>query len=95
MAMDEQTVRHVAKLARLKLTEAEVARFAGDFAAITRYVDQLAQVNVTGVEPTVHPVSDRNLWREDARAESLSREQATDNAPASEQHFFQVPPVIE
>ena len=93
--MDEPTVRHVARLARLKLTEAEVARFSADFAAITGYVEQLSGVDVSGVEPTIHPVSDRNLWREDAKAESLTREQASANAPASEQHFFKVPPVIE
>ncbi|MCB9895786.1 MAG: Asp-tRNA(Asn)/Glu-tRNA(Gln) amidotransferase subunit GatC [Planctomycetes bacterium] len=93
--MDEKTVQHVARLARLKLTEAEIARFAGEMSAITGYIDQLSKANVDGVEATVHPVSDRNLWREDAVRDSFKREEATSNAPDSEQNFFRVPPVIE
>ncbi|MCA8915657.1 MAG: Asp-tRNA(Asn)/Glu-tRNA(Gln) amidotransferase subunit GatC [Planctomycetes bacterium] len=93
--MDEQTVQHVAKLARLQLDAAEVARFAGEMSAITGYIDQLSKVNVEGVEATVHPVCDRNLWREDRAQNSLKREEATANAPDSEQNFFRVPPAIE
>jgi aspartyl-tRNA(Asn)/glutamyl-tRNA(Gln) amidotransferase subunit C len=93
--MDEQTVRHVATLARLKLSAEEIARMAGEMSAITGYIDQLAKVDVAGVEATVHPVADRNLWREDAAADSFKREDATANAPDSEQNFFKVPPVIE
>jgi aspartyl-tRNA(Asn)/glutamyl-tRNA(Gln) amidotransferase subunit C len=93
--MDEQTVRHVAKLARLRLNEAEVKRFAGEMSAITGYIAQLAQVNVQGVPATVHPVADQNLWREDKAQPSFKREEATSNAPQSEQSFFKVPPVME
>jgi len=93
--MDEATVRHVAKLARLELSDEEIARFAGDMTAITDYVAQLAKVNVEGVEGTVHPVADRNLWREDKIQPGFTREQAIINAPESEQNFFKVPPAIE
>jgi aspartyl-tRNA(Asn)/glutamyl-tRNA(Gln) amidotransferase subunit C len=93
--MDEQTVRHVAKLARLKLTEAEAKRFAKDMSAITGYVDQLRKLDVNGVPATVHPVSDQNLWREDKAQPSFKREEATTNAPEAEQNFFKVPPVME
>lgn len=93
--MDEATVRHVAKLARLKLSDADVKRFAGDFAAITGYLAQLSKVPVEGVPPTVHPVADKDLWREDSAASSFTREQAVANAPQSEQNFFKVPPVME
>lgn len=93
--MDEQTVKHIAKLARLKLNEAEIKRFAGEMSAITGYIAQLAKVDVKDVPATVHPVADQNLWREDTAAESLKREQATANAPDSEQSFFKVPPVME
>lgn len=93
--MDEATVRHVAKLARLEISDAEAAKFAGDMTAITDYVAQLGKVNVEGVEGTVHPVSDRNVWREDKIQPSLKREQAAANAPESEQNFFKVPKVVE
>lgn len=93
--MDEATVRHVAHLARLELSDEEIAKFTGDMTAITEYVAQLAKVNVEGVEGTVHPVADRNLWREDKVAPSFKREQATGNAPEDEQNFFKVPKVVE
>lgn len=93
--MDLKTVQHVAKLARLQLTDAEAQRMAADMGSITGYIHELGKVDVKGVEPTVHPVATRNQWREDAVAESFTREQATGNAPESEQNFFKVPPVIE
>jgi aspartyl-tRNA(Asn)/glutamyl-tRNA(Gln) amidotransferase subunit C len=93
--MDEATVRHVAKLARLELSDEEVARFQGDLTAITEYVAQLAGVKVEGVEGTVHTFDDRNFWREDKVGDSFKREQATANAPESEQSFFKVPRVVE
>lgn len=93
--MDEQTVEHVALLARLKLSPEEVARFAGDLSAITKYITQLSKADVGGVPATVHPVSDRNQWRADEVAASFTREAATANAPESEQNFFKVPPAIE
>ncbi|MBE7491887.1 MAG: Asp-tRNA(Asn)/Glu-tRNA(Gln) amidotransferase subunit GatC [Planctomycetes bacterium] len=93
--MDLKTVQHVARLARLQLTDAEAARMAADMARITEHIHALGKVDVRGVEPTVHPVAARNQWREDAVTESFTREQATQNAPESEQNFFKVPPVIE
>ncbi|MEZ5992115.1 MAG: Asp-tRNA(Asn)/Glu-tRNA(Gln) amidotransferase subunit GatC [Planctomycetota bacterium] len=93
--MDEQTVEHVALLARLKLSPHEIARFAGDLSAITKYIAQLSEVDVEGVPATIHPVSDRNQWRSDEVAASLTRDAATANAPESEQSFFKVPPAIE
>lgn len=93
--MDLQTVQHVSKLARLQLSDAEAQRMAADLARVTEHIHALGKVDVKGVEPTVHPVATRNQWREDNVAESFTREQATQNAPESEQNFFKVPPVIE
>lgn len=93
--MDAQTVRNVARLARLELPEAEVPALAADLARITEYIAQLGKADVTGVEMTVHPIADRNQWRVDEARPGLTREQAVANAPRSEQNFFQVPPVIE
>jgi aspartyl-tRNA(Asn)/glutamyl-tRNA(Gln) amidotransferase subunit C len=93
--MDEPTVRHVANLARLRVTDADIQALAGDMQRITDYIAQLSEANVEGVEPTIHPVTDRNAWREDAAQPGLTREQAVANAPDTEQNFFKVPPVIE
>lgn len=93
--MDTETVKHIANLARLKLTDEEYAKYAKDMTAITDYVAQLAKVDVEGVPGTVQPVSNRNQWRDDEVRASLKREQAVSNAPEQEQNFFKVPPVIE
>lgn len=93
--MDLTTVKHVAKLARLNLTEDEAARMAADMVRITEHIEQLGKVEVKGVEATIHPVATRNQWRPDHVAPGLAREAATSNAPESEQNFFKVPPVIE
>jgi aspartyl-tRNA(Asn)/glutamyl-tRNA(Gln) amidotransferase subunit C len=93
--MDLKTVMHVAKLARLDLSEAEAQRLAAELSKITGYIESLGKVDVSGAEATVQPVSARNQWREDVIAPSLSREVATRGAAESEQNFFKVPPVIE
>lgn len=93
--MDEATVRQVARLARLELTDAEAKRFAADMTRITEYVSALGKVDVQGADMTIHPVAQRNQWREDSEAPGIGREQAVANAPESEQNFFKVPPVIE
>jgi aspartyl-tRNA(Asn)/glutamyl-tRNA(Gln) amidotransferase subunit C len=93
--MDEATVKHVATLARLRLTEQEAARFTRELSAIADYIEQLARADVSGVAALIHPVTQRNPWREDAAESGLTREQAVANAPAHEQGFFRVPLVLE
>ncbi|MCC7509050.1 MAG: Asp-tRNA(Asn)/Glu-tRNA(Gln) amidotransferase subunit GatC [Planctomycetes bacterium] len=93
--MDEATVRHVARLARLELTEADVRRFAADMSKITDFVSALREVDVQGAEMTLHPIANRNQWREDEAQPGFKREDAVSNAADSEQNFFKVPPVIE
>ncbi len=93
--MDVQTVRYVARLARLAISDAEVSRFTSDLKRVTDYLAQLQQVDTSNVPMTVHPHAERDHWRDDQTLPSLKREQAVANAPESEQGFFQVPPVIE
>ncbi|MDC1142583.1 Asp-tRNA(Asn)/Glu-tRNA(Gln) amidotransferase subunit GatC [Planctomycetota bacterium] len=93
--MDEATVKHVAHLARLKLSDDDLKKFAADLTAITGYIDSIRAVDTEGVEVTVHAVPQRNAWREDEPLPQLTREQAVQNAPEHEQNFFKVPPVIE
>ncbi len=94
-AMDRKTVEHVAHLARLRLSESESEALASELTRITDYIDQLREVDVEGVDPVVHPVSDRNAFRDDEIREGLSRKQVAENAPDEEQGFFRVPKVIE
>jgi aspartyl-tRNA(Asn)/glutamyl-tRNA(Gln) amidotransferase subunit C len=76
-------VRYIAALARLELTDAEVARFQSELDDILGYVDQLRELDVEGVEPTAHARPRANVMREDeASGQSLQRERVLANAPA-------------
>src|SRR3954463_14851693 len=93
--LDEAQVRHVAKLARLKLAEADVARYATQLTGILSYVAQLKAVDVTGVEPMAHPLPLKNVLREDVVRESLSLEAVLSNAPGKDGPYFTVPKVLD
>lgn len=93
--IDESQVRHIAKLGRLKLGDDEVRLFAAQLGAILGYIEQLSNVDTTGVEPMTHPLPLRNVLREDEPAESLSSNSALRNAPQREGDFFRVPAVLD
>ena len=93
--IDEALVRHIAHLARLKLTDQEVAVFRRQLSDILRYVAKLNELDVTGVEPTAHPLPVRNVFRADEPHEPYTPERALANAPQREGSFFKVPKVIE
>jgi aspartyl-tRNA(Asn)/glutamyl-tRNA(Gln) amidotransferase subunit C len=76
-------VRHIADLARLELTEAEVARFQAEIGDILGYVEQLGELDVTGIEPTAHALPRINVMRDDKPHPSLDRERVLANAPAT------------
>jgi aspartyl-tRNA(Asn)/glutamyl-tRNA(Gln) amidotransferase subunit C len=65
MAITRDEVVHVAKLARLELTEDELERFAGQLNAILEAVGKVAELDLAGVEPTLHPLELSNVWAED------------------------------
>lgn len=89
------TVRHVARLARLALTEAEEAATRRELEAVLSAMDAISQVPTEQVEPTSHAVLVGALWREDAVRPGLSNAEALDNAPQSRDGSFAVPRVIE
>ena len=89
-----EQVRHVAKLARLSVTDAQVAKFSTQLTSILSYVAKLSEVNVEGVEPLAHPIPLHNVLREDVALPSLSVEVALANAPSKDEPFFKVPKVI-
>ncbi len=92
--IDEEQVRHVAHLARLRLTAEQVDRLAVELSAILDYMAQLNRVDTESVEPTAHPLPIRNVLRDDEVASSLDPETALGNAPQREGTFFRVPKVL-
>src|SRR5215212_8239392 len=87
-------VRHVAKLARLALPDEKLAQFSGQLAGILGYIDKMAQVDTTGVEPMAQPLPTHNVLRDDVPSEPLPLEKVLQNAPDAESPFFKVPKVI-
>lgn len=95
MKITEETIEHVANLARLKLTEAEKEKLTSQMAEIISYVDKLNELDTSGVEPTAHVIPIRNVFREDVVTESYDREKILSNASAQEDGCFKVPKVME
>jgi aspartyl-tRNA(Asn)/glutamyl-tRNA(Gln) amidotransferase subunit C len=88
-------VRYVANLARLDLTEAEIAVFQPQLDPIVDYFNALKAVDVSGVEPTAHAAGIRNVFREDVERPGLDRETVLANAPDRSPEFFRVPKIVE
>ena len=82
---------HVAKLARLRLTNDEVERMAGELSKILEYVETMNELDLEGVEPTSHVVDLTNVLREDVPRPSLDRETALEQAPDAAEGGFRVP----
>lgn len=95
MSISVEEARWVATLARLELSDAGLAKMAGQLSAILDYVDQLKQVPTDGVEPLAHPLNIHNVFREDEPAESLPVDAALGNAPNRVGDFFGVPAVLD
>ena len=93
-ALDEHTVRHVAKLARLKLSDEEVRAFQEQLTTIMQHFAQLDEVDTTDVEPTAHALAIDNVWRDDVVRAPLPIEQTLRNAPERHGDYFQVPKVL-
>jgi aspartyl-tRNA(Asn)/glutamyl-tRNA(Gln) amidotransferase subunit C len=92
MAISRDEVLHVARLARLALSDEEVERLGAQLNAILEAVGKVAELDLEGVEPTAHPLDIVNVWAEDEPHESLPVEEALANAPDREGGFFKVPP---
>ena len=90
-----EEVRHVARLARLALTDEELEPMREQLDAILAYIDKLRELDVEGVEPTAHAVPLVNVMRDDELAPSLSQEAALANAPDRAGELFRVPRIIE
>ena len=95
MSVDQATVRRIAKLARIRVPEAEVEGLQSELNAILAFVETLGEVDVAGVEPMTSVMPMPMKKRVDAVTDGEIADLVTKNAPASEDHFFMVPKVIE
>ena len=91
MTLSKEEVLHVAELARLALSDDEVERLRGELSAILEAVGTVGELDLSGVEPTSHPLDVVNVWAEDEPRPSLPVEDALANAPDREGGFFRVP----
>ena len=94
MSISQQDVAKVALLARLQLTDAELATMTNELAQIVGYVDQLAEVDTDGVEPMAHAIEMTNVFRADSVTASLPRDEALANAPHRDERGYLVPAVL-
>ena len=88
-------INHIAKLARLALTPEEKAKFSQQLGDVLHHIEQLAKVDVSGVEPTAHASPVFNVWQPDVARPGLSAPDALRNAPAQRDHMVVVPKVVE
>ena len=95
MSVDEKTVRHIARLARIALKDEQVKPMVNELNNILAWVEQLEEVDVAGVPPLTSVVEQRLKMRDDVVTEGGQADALMANAPQSEENFFVVPRVVE
>jgi aspartyl-tRNA(Asn)/glutamyl-tRNA(Gln) amidotransferase subunit C len=95
MSVDLPTVKRVARLSRIAVTDEDAQRMAGELNAILGFVEQLNEVDVAGVEPMTSVTPMAMKKRQDAVTDGAKAADIMANAPASEENFFLVPKVVE
>ena len=95
MTVDAATVRHIARLARIAVTDSEVEALAPELNNILGWVEQLQEVDVSGVEPMTAVIPNHQRFRDDVVTDGGIRDKVLANAPMAEHGFFAVPKVIE
>ncbi|MFA5356436.1 MAG: Asp-tRNA(Asn)/Glu-tRNA(Gln) amidotransferase subunit GatC [Candidatus Omnitrophota bacterium] len=95
MAINEDTVKYVAHLARIDLSPKELEKLSHELKEILEFIDRLTKVDIKDIAPTSHILPVNNVLREDNPAASLPSDRALDNAPKRQGSFFAVPKVIE
>ena len=92
--MDTKTVKHIATLVRLGISEEEAATFSGQFSSIIDYFNMLQEVDTENIPPASDIANAENVLREDEVSPSMSREEFLKNAPQSERGYIKVPTVL-
>lgn len=88
-------VIHVAKLARLSLSEEEIVKFGAQMETILEHASAVSKIDTTGIVPTSHPLKMQNVLREDVVGASLSQDQALSGAPNAQDGRFMVPQILD
>jgi aspartyl-tRNA(Asn)/glutamyl-tRNA(Gln) amidotransferase subunit C len=94
-SQESLNIDHVANLARLALTPEEKARYGSQIADVLAHIEQLKEVDVSGVEPTAHAFPVVNVWAADVARAGLTVEEALANAPEARDNMVVVPKVVE
>lgn len=92
--IDKKTIEHIAKLARLHITEAEAAEYSAQLEKVLHNFEQIVKVDTAGVEPLITPTEIEAYWREDEAKKDFTAEEMTANAPSRAGNLFKVPPVV-
>lgn len=92
--ISKQDVAHVARLARLSLTDEELDQFTGQLGAVLDHARDVEALDTAGVPPTAHPLPIRNVYREDELEPALDRDEVLAQAPSVEDHKFRVPRIL-
>jgi len=95
MSVDQATVRRIARLAHIKLTEEDVPRLEGELNSILKWIEMLNEVDVSGVEPLTSVVEMEMKMRDDVVTDGNMPDNVVANAPMTEDHYFMVPKVVE
>lgn len=95
MSVDAATVRHIARLARIAVSDEEVSALAPELSNILGWIEQLGEVDVSGVQPMTAVIPNHLRLREDVVTDGGIRDAVLANAPNAEHGFFAVPKVIE
>jgi aspartyl-tRNA(Asn)/glutamyl-tRNA(Gln) amidotransferase subunit C len=95
MRLDPETVRHIATLARVHLTDDEVSMLAGQLSGIIEHFDVLSRIDTEGIEPTAHTLPLRNVFADDVARPSMPRDEVLALAPLTEGGYLRVRAVLE
>lgn len=95
MQVDDKTVRRIARLARIKITDEEAKSLEGELSGILNWVEQLDEVDTSGVEPMTRIVAQQLKMREDRVTDGGIADAVVKNAPMIDDHYFVVPKVVE
>lgn len=92
--IDKKTIEHIAKLARLHVTEEEAQEYSVQLAKALGHFEQISKINTAGIEPMITPTEIEAYWREDVVKQDFTAEEMTANAPSKAGNLFKVPPVV-
>lgn len=93
-AIDKKTVEHIAKLARLTISDGEAIEFSQQLTEVLSYFEQISKVNTEGVEPLITPTDVATYWREDVSKKEFVAEDTVGSAPQRTGNLYTVPPVV-